>query len=238
MKKFFYFLLSSLTIFLASCSNDEGNTSKIRLSVSAVNTLNASAKTISFTGKNNESVVFTDFRISIRDVVFKNDDDPSSSLDTDEIQFRGPYQIDLLNGGDAINQTIGDVVVPDGIYKEMRFKFHKDEDLPSTDQLFDKSIYIEGTVNDQPFVFWHDTSENLDVGRSTGIKVTGGVINFTVEFDISQFLSSLKQIDLNQAIDGNENGLIEIFPNDQDGNQEIAKDLKDNIKETADLIDK
>ncbi|MBT8209764.1 MAG: hypothetical protein KJP14_04485, partial [Eudoraea sp.] len=99
-------------------------------------------------------------------------------------------------------------------------------------------IYIEGTIDDVPFVFWHDTSENLDVGRTTGVEVAGGVVNFTVEFDISQFLSSLKTIDLHQAADGNQDGLIEIFPNDQDGNQEIAKDLKDNIKETADLINK
>ena len=55
---------------------------------------------------------------------------------------------------------------------------------------------------------------------------------------MSQFLSSLKQIDLNQALDGNKNGIIEIFPNDEDGNRDIADDLKDNIKETADLINK
>ncbi len=238
MRNSVYLLLFVFTIFLTACSSDDGDLSKINLKVSAVNTSDITAKGVSFTGKNNENVVFTDFRISIRDVVFKNDDDPNSSLDTDEIQFRGPYQIDLLNGGDAITQTIGDVVVPDGMYKELRFKFHKDEDLPLTDELYDKSIYIEGTINDQPFVFWHDTSENLDVGRSTGVEVAGGVINFTVEFDISQFLSSLKEIDLSLAADGNEDGMIEIFPNDEDGNQEIAKDLKDNIKETADLINK
>ncbi|WP_420319772.1 DUF4382 domain-containing protein [Flagellimonas sp.] len=227
----------ALALFMGSCSSDDTDDSRIRLKVAAINTGGTTAKSVSFTGKNNENVAFTDFRISIRDVVFKNDDDPNSSLDTDEIQFRGPYQIDLLSGGDAITQTIGDAIVPDGTYKELRFKFHKDEDLPTTDDLYDRSIYIEGTINDVPFIFWHDTSENLDVGRSTGVQVSGGVINFTVEFNMAQFLSSLKQIDLSLAVDGNENGVIEIFPNDQDGNQEIAKDLKDNIKETADLID-
>lgn len=237
MKHTFLFVMI-FSLFMVGCSSDDGDASRLRLTVGATNIPGTSAKTSSFTGKNNENVVFTDFRISIRDVVFKNDDDPNSSLDTDEIQFRGPYQIDLLNDADALTQTVGDVVVPDGIYKEMRFKFHKDEDLSATDKLFDRSIYIEGTIDGQPFVFWHDTSENLDVGRSTGVEVAGGVVNFTVEFDMSQFLSSLKQIDLTQAVDGNENGVIEIFPNDEDGNQEIAKDLKDNIKETADLIDK
>ncbi|MBT8182279.1 MAG: DUF4382 domain-containing protein [Eudoraea sp.] len=237
MKHSFFILMASV-LFIVGCSKDDKDESRIRLTLDALNASGVNAKSASFTGKNNENVIFTDFRISIRDVVFKNDDDPNSNLDTDEIQFRGPYQIDLLNDGDALSQTIGDVVVPDGMYKELRFKFHKDEDLPATDKLFDKSIYIEGTIDGQPFIFWHDTSENLDVGRSTGVKVVGSMVNFTVEFDISQFLSSLKQIDLSQALDGNENGIIEIFPNDEDSNRDIADDLKNNIKETADLINK
>ena len=222
-------LITILAIISCSTENDDGS---ILLEVKAVNT---ASKAIALKVVN-ANVVFTDFRISIRDVVFKNDDDPNSNLDTDEIQFRGPYQIDLLDNSNAITQTIGEAFVPDGLYKELRFKFHKDEDLSATDNLFDKSIYIKGTLDGKPFVFWHDTSENLDLGRSTGVRVQNGVVNFTIQFDISQFLSSLHQIDLSQATDANENGIIEIFPNDQDGNQEIAKDLKDNIKATADLI--
>ena len=49
-------------------------------------------------------------------------------------------------------------------------------------------------------------------------------------------MSSLTQIDLGQATDDNNDGLIEIFPNDTDGNQDIAADLKENIKMAADLL--
>lgn len=228
MKKVSFLGLFAVLTLLTSCSKDESEGS-IRLRLQAVNPPSASAKA-------NANVLFTDFKISIRDVVFKNDDDPNSSLDTDEIQFRGPYQIDLLNGADALTQTIGTAPVPDGMYKELRFKFHKDEALPVADDLYDKSIYIEGTIDGKPFVFWHDTSENLDLGRSTGVQVIDGVVEFTVTFDMSQFLSSLNTIDLSMAVDGNEDGVIEIFPNDQDGNQDIADALKDNIKATADII--
>ena len=228
MYKLFLLLLLSLNFAFISCSTDDnrgGGT--IGLAVSAVNP-NSFRMPV--------EVIFTDFRISIRDVVFKNDHDGSNGFSTDEIHFRGPYQIDLLNGSDALSQTIGNVFVPDGLYKELRFKFHKDEDLPSTDNLFDRSIYIEGTIDAVPFVFWHDTSENLDVGRSTGVLVEGNVVNLTVEFDISQFLNSLHQIDLSLATDNNKDGLIEIYPNDNDGNQDIADMLKDNIKMAADLL--
>ena len=235
MYKLFLLLLLSLNFAFISCSTDDnrgGGT--IGLAVSAVNPNSFRSPIIQ--NRIPVEVIFTDFRISIRDVVFKNDDDGSNGFSTDEIHFRGPFQIDLLNGSDALTQTIGNVFVPDGLYKELRFKFHKDEDLPSTDNLFDRSIYMEGTIDDIPFVFWHDTSENLDVGRSTGVLVEGNVVNFTVEFDISQFLNSLHQIDLSLATDNNKDGLIEIYPNDNDGNQDIADKLKDNIKMAADLL--
>ncbi|WP_297763157.1 DUF4382 domain-containing protein [uncultured Muriicola sp.] len=236
MKSLKKLCLFATAIVMFSCSNDSGE-GKIQLKLSAVNNTGNTGKSIMPTSKGNENVIFTDFKISIRDVVFKNDDDPNSNLDTDEIQFRGPYQVDLLNGSDALTQTIGTAFVPDGLYKELRFKFHKDEDLPVTDELFDKSIFIEGTIDGTPFVFWHDTSENLDVGRSTGVQVIDGTVNFTVTFDISQFLNSFNEIDLSLATDNNQDGVIEIYPNDEDGNQDIADKLKENIKATADIID-
>ena len=235
MENLNYLILFLLNLAIVSCSKEDNNQGGINLTLSAVNSSGASRISINQKAQNAE-VVFTDFRISIRDVIFKNDDDDTSSLDTDEIQFRGPYQIDLLDNTEALSQTIGNVFVPDGRYKELRFKFHKDEDLPVTDDLFDRSIFIAGTIDGVPFEFWHDTSENLDLGRNTGVLVQDGIVDFTVQFDISQFLSSLNQIDLSQATDNNNDGLIEIYPNDADGNQDIAADLKENIKMAADLM--
>lgn len=226
-------LFSLLMVF--GCSKDETNETGIKLKVSAINPT-IQSKLVTSNKLLNNSIIFTDFKISIRDVVFKNDDDENSNLVTDEIQFRGPYQIDLLNGSDALTQTIGSAFIPDGLYKELRFKFHKDEDLATTHDLYDRSIYIEGTIDGIPFVFWHDTSENLDVGRSTGVLVQDNIVELTIQFEISQFLNSLNNIDLSQAKDENNDGLIEIYPNDEDGNQDIAYELKENIKMAADLM--
>ena len=242
MKKWNYIILLLLNLVIISCSSDDGeeigsnNESRIQLIVKGVK-INASTSALS-RKVNNAEVIFTDFKISIRDVIFKNDDDPLSNLDNPaEIQFRGPYQIDLLDDTDALSQTIDNVIVPDGHYKELRFKLHKSRDIAETDSLFDRSIYIEGTIDGVPFVFWHDTSENFDLGKSTGVLVKGGIVNFTVQFNISQFLGSVNQIDLGLATDNNNDGLIEISPDDVDGNQNIAEMLKENIKEAADLLD-
>jgi len=234
MKTLKKIILPLLCLVIISCSKDSTTEGGIKLSFSADNT--SSSRISSTKSGMNSTVIFSDFRLSIRDVVFKNDDDTMSNLNTGEIQFRGPYQIDLLDNTSPLSQTIGSVFVPDGHYKELRFKLHKDEDLSTNDDLYDRSIYIKGTIDGTPFEFWHDTSENLDVGRSTGVLVQDGMVNFTVNFNISQFLSSLNQIDLSEATDGDNDGLIEIYPNDNDGNQDIADALKENIKMAADLM--
>ena len=103
MKKLKFLFLFLLSISIFSCSSDSSD-GGINLTISAVNP-NVSRSAINQKTMMAE-VIFTDFRISIRDVVFKNDDDATSSLDTDEVRFRGPYQIDLLDNGNALSQTI------------------------------------------------------------------------------------------------------------------------------------
>ncbi len=233
-----YVAFTLVFVFFASCSKDEPSpVGTVNLSVrsTGINTFTTGRDE----GRMKAEVVITDFQISIRDVILKTDvDDDGISDDSTEVAFRGPYQLDLLDGSDALVQSIGSAQIPNGIYEELRFKFHKDEDLSPDEPLFDKSIFISGTINGVPFEMWHDTSENLDIGKNSGgIVVKENVVDLVVEFSIDQFLDSVVQIDLSNAEDRNQDGLIEINPNDEDGNKEIAEDLKTNIKATADLLE-
>ena len=217
--------------FAQSCSNDPSVTGSLNLSMKSTG-----STTINTGGRVTSTIEITDFKISIRDIAFKNEDDDNPQFDTADVKFRGPYQLDLLSGGDALTATLGNAVIPNGNYKEIRFKFHKDEDLPASDNLFDRSLFVAGTIDGVPFELSHDTSENFDVGRTTGVIVQDNEINLAVEFSIDQFLSSLNPVDLSTAVDGNQDGLIEIGTNDPDGNNDLADLIKDNIKEAADLI--
>ena len=233
MKKLFLSLIIiGLAAGLISCNNNETTTGVVNLKAQV-----SGNTSINTGGRLAAAVEITEFMISIRDVSFKNEDDSNPEFDTLDVKFRGPYQLDLLNGGEALTETIGAAEIPNGNYKEIRFKLHKDEDLAPSNDLYDRSISLAGTIDGTPFKMWHDTSENLDVGRSTGVVVLDNEVSLTVNFTIDQFLNSLHQIDLTQAVDGNQDGLIEIHPNDPDGNKDIADDLKDNIKEAADLMD-
>jgi hypothetical protein len=232
MKKLFILLTIGFAAGLISCNSDETTTGVVNLKSEV-----AGSTSINTGGRLAAAIEITEFMISIRDVSFKNEDDANPEFDTLDVKFRGPYLLDLLNAGDAVTETIGAQEIPNGNYKEIRFKLHKDEDLASSSDLYDRSIFLAGTIDGTPFEMWHDTSENMDVGRTTGVVVMDNEVSLSVVFNVDQFLNSVHNIDLTQAVDGNNDGLIEINPNDVDGNKDIADELKDNIKAAADLMD-
>ncbi|MBL4756041.1 MAG: hypothetical protein JKY52_20910 [Flavobacteriales bacterium] len=69
------------------------------------------------------------------------------------------------------------------------------------------------------------------------ISFEGGTITISINFDIDAFISSVHAIDLTQARDEDRDGLIEINPDNDDGNKEIAEQVKENIKAAADLVE-
>lgn len=55
-----------------------------------------------------------------------------------------------------------------------------------------------------------------------------------MNFDLNQWLST---IDLSTAVDGNGDGTIEISPNEPDGNNNLANQLKENLEGSCDIDD-
>lgn len=217
-------LLGALLV-IVSCEKEE---SSIQLTFSGISTSLKSAQSQAMA-----EVDITDFRLSIRDVEFKKDE---SDFDSTEVQFVGPYDVDMMSETDALSQTIGETPVQAGTYKVLRFKLHKSRDRDPSHPLYDRSVFMSGTIDGIPFEFWHDTSENFDVENSDGITVADNMVSVVVRFNMDHLLSSVHNIDLSQAVDENQNGTIEINPDDEDGNKEIADQLKENIKMAADLI--
>jgi len=219
-----FWVIIALMLVFTACSKDE-ESGKVSLSIKGKNeTLKSKAVT---------GLVITDFRLSFRDVEFKKDE---SDLSGGEFNFSGPYDVDLMDEGGALTQTIGTVEIEDGTYKVLRFKLHKSTDRDVTDVLYDKSVFMAGTINGVPFEFWHDTSENFDFEYVNGIEVVGNTAKVAVQFNMDQFLSSVVAINLSDAVDQDEDGVIEINPDNEDGNSDLADDLKVNIKAAADII--
>ncbi|MDH5717723.1 MAG: DUF4382 domain-containing protein [Spirochaetia bacterium] len=176
-------------------------------------------------------VVITDFQMSFRDIKLDKLNATNS-----EIEFTGPFQIDLLNDTQSLTETIGSGEITAGTYKKVRFVLHKSTDIDTNHVLYDRSIYIAGTINGTNFIMHHDTSENIEIQSDAGIEVNENTTGLLVDINLDNLLSG---IDLTTAEDSNNDGLIDISPitNDDNINRDLAESLKDNIKLVADFLE-
>ncbi|CAM1359484.1 conserved exported protein of unknown function [Tenacibaculum soleae] len=161
--------------------------------------------------------------------------DDDGKLDSeDELELKGPFEVDLLSG----QVSFLNVVVPVGSYEELEFEFG-----PSTDnqsELFGKSILIEGKIGVTPFSYSHNFTEKVEVDFEDpkfDIIVSEVDKGIVIDFNVNQLFDSTNGIDLSQAVDGDGDGKIVIDHSDIDGNKALAEAIKQKIIEALDLLD-
>ncbi|MGC4039964.1 MAG: hypothetical protein QM710_03990 [Flavobacterium sp.] len=232
MKKLKMFLgFLGLFAIVMACSDDSGSSGN-QMKVFAKATYDNNASRIS-ANKTNATVALTDFRINVREVTlkYKEADDDNDQGEDDksgnngngyqDITVSGPWELDLLNQTTAIT-TIN---VPNGTYKKAELQLSKS--LVATSPIFGKTVEIKGTINDTPFVFWHDFDQRLKLNyENDPVVISNNSFDLVFSFDLNQLVSML---DLDDAVDGNGNGIIEIGPNDTDGNNALAQLLNQHI---------
>lgn len=204
-------------------------------------TIQAKANYSGANGRMDGAVSISEFKINLKEIEFEldhdyyddNDDDYGDGFydDDDEFELSGPFEIDLLSG----QTTITSINIPNGVYEEVEFKMHRNTNASS--DLYNKSIQIKGTIGTTPFIFWHNVEEDFEVDyedAGQNLIISDNTATIVFEFDLDAVLAN---VDLSSANDGNGDGLIEISPNDPDGNQGLANTIKDKIKEYTDLLD-
>ena len=187
-------------------------------------TLHAAVSGITDGGGN--EIELTDFILSIRDIKFRRE---GMVVDSEEVEIRGPFLVDLLSPAQPLSQFIAEADVPPGTYDGIRFVLHKSPDTPAP--LTDWSLYIAGTINPAGnatnFEIFHDSGENLDsFGPNSFVMEPGALNNVLVDIKL---LSIFDQVDLTPLDDGTDQIVV---PGDPDG---IADAIKDAIKTAADF---
>jgi len=233
-------------ITLNSCSNDDSSSNDGKLSISATSTVPSNTVQASIINKSQHlDIAITDFRMNVKEFELEIDDDyeddDNESYDDDgyydykdDIELDGPFELDLLAG--QITFITADV--PNGVYEELEFKFDESDDV--TSDLFGKSVLIQGTVNGTPFIFWHDFEDEIEVDFEDpqfDLTLQNNVDGLVINFDLTLVFNEAAGVDLSQATDGNNNGIIEINPNDTDGNKDLAQAIRNRIKAAIDLLD-
>jgi len=177
------------------------------------------------------NVAITDFQISIREIELKPESVPQDN--SKKITHTGPYTLDLLSDAGPLEQTLGEAEIEPNNYKLVRFNLHRNQSVDAGHVLYQRSVYLAGTINGTNFIMWHDVDENFDVVNSKGITVDSGD-EIVVRFNLQNFLSGI-DLTTAEASGGN----IDINPySSSPVNKNLAKDLKSNIKASADFYKK
>ncbi|WP_396144998.1 DUF4382 domain-containing protein [Flavobacterium sp.] len=222
--------LFCISLISVSCSkDDEQNSDNLTIKARSSYLANRSLEQ-----KTNSNVNLTSFKINLKEIEFEMEDSSSGDGfygDDDDIELKGPFELNLLNG----TYEITSLNVPSGVYKEVEFKMAKNRTIGS--DMYNKSIEIKGTINGVPFEFWHNVEEDFEIDyddTNQNIVVSNNSTSIIFDFDLT---SALNSVDLSSATDNDGDGIIEINPNDTDGNQSLANLIKDKIKDSCDLDD-
>ncbi len=222
-----------ITLIAVSCSKDE-NSGNVALKAKA--TFNPLSPKTSVAQKNLSTIIISSFMINIKEIEFEIDDDNDDQNENlySDLELKGPFELDLSSGNVSIDIT--SINLPLAVYDEIEFKLHKS--VNELSELFGKSIQIKGELNGIPFVFWHNFEEEFEVdyvNNAVDVVVDGTSTSAIINFDLDAVFGSTSTIDFTGAKDGNGNGIIEINPNNDDGNASLADFIKNLLKDNCEL---
>lgn len=223
-----------LGMFLVRCgASIVGNPSPLAIkfqgdSSTALTKMNVRAQTFG-------DITLTQARVALGEIKLKSESDClSGSSQSNEVEFTGPYAVDLLN-----NTTLPDVseqTIIAGHYCRIEIKLKKIEvdqlplGLSEDDLLVGHSVFVSGTrADDVMFDVYLDLDEEFKLENASGLFLLGAHDLF-VQFKLYAWFSN---IDLSQAVVGG-NGKILI---DKDNNTTLLNAIIKNIQTSARLYE-
>lgn len=188
-----------------------------------------------------DNIIIENFVINIGEIELEFDDnDPMFETDSiaSDFELEGPFEVDLMKGGNPLSTTIvQNLELPQAAYDEIEFKFTESEN--SISEMQGKSILVKGTMNGTPFVFWIDEEIEVEIEFENDVYLDEAQIAvITVAIDVLALFDPLQGgIDISGATDENDNGIIEIYPEDPDGNEDLADMLWDRLEDIIDAFE-
>lgn len=189
---------------------------------------------------NGTTVSLTEAWVVIKEIEFKTvevaDD---NELDGDEVEFKGPYYVDLLSNSPVLLDTQFVVLKP---IRRIKMQLHEVASLPADAPagLAGNSIYLSGTVGGVPFTYSSKDSTEIEIGGTNPILPSSGqsmmvaiqVANLFKQIDLSSVSSSTDISDsyrvsgsnLCDAIDLSANDLYTCFRKGMEVEANLGKD--------------
>ena len=229
------FFLVSLVFILTSCEKEDGiKDGNTALKFKGVYNSGIQTKSSAL----NEVAIET-FTINIGEIEFEFDDDNNNNgLTYSEITLKGPFELDLVKDGQGqVVTLINGLNLPETGYDEIEFEFDKNENPISA--MYKKSVLIKGTINGTPFIFFTDEEFEMEIEFEEPVdlsEVESAII--MVSFDVQALFDPAQGgIDISNAKDGNGNGIIEIYEDDPDGNEDLAEKVENRLEDIIEAFE-
>jgi hypothetical protein len=224
-------LVGSVAGMLFSCTeNDDApleGESEVTISATVGNSESSpNARTNSLVYGN---ISITDVRMSVDNVkmILRAKSNDSKKPDIFQIRTNSPHTLTLVREGQVAVVPMGVGRVYNGVYGRVDFDLVKASDVPETDEMYGYSVITKATWFGIPAVMYLDIEEEVLVQFNKGLEVNGAK-NVLLTLYMDKFLEGIPP---SSVADGNSDGVIEVGPNNEDGNAEAYEMLVANIKE-------
>ncbi len=123
---------------------------------------------------NGTNIALTDAWVMIKEVEFEAEETPSlAETDGDEIEFVGPYAVNLLSSAPVALDTQS---IVQQSYRRIKMKLHKAEAAVTgaPAQLVNNSVYFAGAVGANAFTFESDDTTEFEIGGPNPVLPADG----------------------------------------------------------------
>jgi hypothetical protein len=168
----------------------------------------------------------------------KGDNSSGNKID-DDIEFAGPFLINLISPQAVDGLPIASVDLPNAAYDEVDFELDRCK-LNDPKVIYNRSIFIAGEINGERMRMWYNGDYEFEIDFpeiENHLILTGDDLKMYLDFHINNMLASLNKVDFSSAADRNGNGIIEIGSDDTDGNGGLAHHIIEAVLESCDLDD-
>lgn len=212
------FLLTIGSLLVGACGSDpalEG----VRMKMKVVTTQSSINGRLNATG-----LTFTDIMIGVDEIEFETEleddqEDIAGEDDNLEVEFEGPYVVDLINGTSTPSLGIGDV--PTGVYDELEIEMAPVLANGNT-------VFIKFTANGKTYEFSTTEEIEFEIEDLSGYTIDANSLqNILVLIDLDAVFAG---IDLSGAT-ADEDGVTRI--NDS-SNSDIAQAILDQLENSCD----
>lgn len=227
-------LLAALVLF--ACNDDDN------IKGSKVNVLIKGKENIT-TVKSTSVVELEKFLVNISEIEFDVDELDGASEDVldsivDAQELNGPFLVDLVSADALKGLSLGTSLIPNAVYEEVEFEFEECTDS-NNEEMFGYSVLVKGTADGTPFIIQSNKEWEMEIEfpDNSDIIADGKSLELYIEINITNIINQIKLIDFSTASDNNQNGIIEINPDNVDGNAELANIIVKALSESIELDD-